>query len=950
MSHSWLWEILHIQTYEEEKQETSVMIVIQFLSATAEEIVIQSYVQVSPFIGTNDTTQKSEFSKALKQTFHLLLDHLDETDHHSRFTKDGLSDAQIPQDIAIKDLTALKTTGDGNCLFHAASLALTGTEVLSHVLRLQTACEIYLHNEFYADHPRIVEASTSPTISTSHLDTLFTYMLSDEGDAIFCRTRDKVETTKLESKLTCIPGRWCSLLHALVLSSFIQRNTYMVYPDCNYGIKPLLNGKIRPRCSNIIEQFDTIYILWSRDLNLDNIPRAAYQLNQFVCLSICNNNTVTRETQKRRTSEAQNVSKGKKVKNSSNICYKTSEGSASKNQSLLQSTLTFHFSPRDDVDVDHVDHLIEESSCTVFDSTLDNSSSNSIALETSEPLEVVNLHESQSFDNTFATPISVSSSNFDTFLHNTTRPVVNATKYFLIKNRIPPEHFVYPSKEYKDTSKKSGKRKRSCQHQWFEQFKFITYSMENDGFYCLPCILFPIENTPGGHARLLIALPNKNWKDTVADMKNHSVSAYHKASFEQIDNFIEVMEKEELGIYFILDEKLKERVAKNRKVLESILRCIEFCCRHGIALRGHRDDADIENSKDSIDPDQKIENTGNFKGLLKLYSDLGDTTLTEHLATCAKSATYISKTSQNELLVCIKKYIQSQIIHQIQNQPHGPLFGIQADECTDVSSKEQLGIVLRYLINGITPVEKLIEFVECQETTGAAIAEHIIERINELGLNMINCSSQSYDNAANMTGIHKGCATNIKESFPKAKFFYCMNHDSNLAVSKSCQLPEMMIMLENTKHLDSMGRAPYNFGGFASYLRSSCTLSDNNFNTKKRFMDAKAVTEANSLLTQKSSTSWILALCTNLHFSGYLCNLSKLLQGPTKDILFAFQKIIVVKAELKDIRQKCEEEFKDVWTKANTMGRITGTELIIPRRCGRQSLRNNTPASTPMEY
>ncbi|CAG2234753.1 unnamed protein product [Mytilus edulis] len=362
----------------------------------------------------------------------------------------------------------------------------SSTEVLSHVLRLQTACELYLHSEFYADHPRIVEASTSPTISTSHLDTLFTYILSDEGDAMFCTTRDKVETIKLESKLTCTPGRWCSLLHAFALSSVIQKNTYMVYPDCNYGIRPLLNGTIRPRCSNIIEQFDTIYILWSRDGNLDNTPKAAYQPNHFVCLSICNNNTSTRETQKRRTRR-------------SSKCVHTQK------------------------------------------STLDNNSSNSMAtgesletekpLKTNEPLEEVNLHE---------------------------RPVDNATKYSLIKNRIPPEHFVYPSKEYKDTSKKSGKRKRSCQHQWFEQFKFITYSMENDGIYCLPCILVSIENTPGGRARLLITLPYKNWKDTVADMKNHSVSAYHKASSEQMDNFIEVMEKKRIGNRFYLRREVEE--------------------------------------------------------------------------------------------------------------------------------------------------------------------------------------------------------------------------------------------------------------------------------------------------------------------------------------------------------------------------------------------------------
>lgn len=102
-----------------------------------------------------------------------------------------------------------------------------------------------------------------------------------------------------------------------------------------------------------------------------------------------------------------------------------------------------------------------------------------------------------------------------------------------------------------------------------------------------------------------------------------------------------------------------------------------------------------------------------------------------------------------------------------------------------------MGIVLRYLAHGSQPTEKLIEFVECQETTGAAIAEKIIERVNELGLNMQNCRSQSYDGAANMAGVHKGCATKISELYPKAKYYYCLNHDLNLAVSKSCQLPEM---------------------------------------------------------------------------------------------------------------------------------------------------------------
>lgn len=57
--------------------------------------------------------------------------------------------------------------------------------------------------------------------------------------------------------------------------------------------------------------------------------------------------------------------------------------------------------------------------------------------------------------------------------------------------------------------------------------------------------------------------------------------------------FMKIMENEELGIDYILDRKLKERVEKNRTILKSIIRCLEYCGRRGIALTGHRDDEDI---------------------------------------------------------------------------------------------------------------------------------------------------------------------------------------------------------------------------------------------------------------------------------------------------------------------------------------------------------------------
>lgn len=205
--------------------------------------------------------------------------------------------------------------------------------------------------------------------------------------------------------------------------------------------------------------------------------------------------------------------------------------------------------------------------------------------------EKVNCHESHAGD-TITRTFSAGSSSIDNVLSNTSR-IDNEIKYNLIKNRVPPKKFIFPAKEYKDKSKKSGKRSRSYQHQWFEQFEFIVYSMEKDGIYCLPCILFPIENAPGGRAKLLITLPYNNWKDAVSDLKSHAVCRYHKASSDQMHEFMKIMENEELGIYYILDRKLKERVEKNRAILKSIIRCLEYCGRRGIALTGHRDDEDI---------------------------------------------------------------------------------------------------------------------------------------------------------------------------------------------------------------------------------------------------------------------------------------------------------------------------------------------------------------------
>lgn len=168
-------------------------------------------------------------------------------------------------------------------------------------------------------------------------------------------------------------------------------------------------------------------------------------------------------------------------------------------------------------------------------------------------------------------------------------------------------------------------------------FGFITYSCADDGLYCLACVLFP--DSSHRRPKKLITEPYSNWKDALADLKFHAGCSYHLSYMSRLMAF-----KQTFSIRFNMNDETAVRVLKNRQILYSIVKSIIFCGRQRIALMGHRDD-DTEKCSSF--------NHGNFKELLRFRSNAGDEILQNHLASCAKNATYTSKTTQNELL-CIK--------------------------------------------------------------------------------------------------------------------------------------------------------------------------------------------------------------------------------------------------------------------------------------------------------
>ena len=123
-----------------------------------------------------------------------------------------------------------------------------------------------------------------------------------------------------------------------------------------------------------------------------------------------------------------------------------------------------------------------------------------------------------------------------------------------------------------------------------------------------------------------------------------------------------------------------------------LIKTVLFCGRHNLPLRGDRDDGPLKVGSDG--QFQTDFNEGNFRALLAFRVDSGDKILEAHLKSASRTATYISKTTQNELISCIGQHMVQSLVQRVRC---ARFFCVLADETTDAGRKEQLSIYLRFV-------------------------------------------------------------------------------------------------------------------------------------------------------------------------------------------------------------------------------------------------------------
>ncbi|XP_019232685.1 PREDICTED: zinc finger MYM-type protein 1-like [Nicotiana attenuata] len=113
---------------------------------------------------------------------------------------------------------------------------------------------------------------------------------------------------------------------------------------------------------------------------------------------------------------------------------------------------------------------------------------------------------------------------------------------------------------------------------------------------------------------------------------------------------------------------------------------------------------------------------------------------------------------------------------------NGDYFGILVDESKDVSHKEQMALVLRYVNKEGKVIERFLSIVHVKDTSAKLLKEAICSLLLEHSLSKSQIRGQGYDGASNMQGEINGLKTLIMNDTPSAHCIHCFAHQLQLTL------------------------------------------------------------------------------------------------------------------------------------------------------------------------
>ena len=302
-----------------------------------------------------------------------------------------------------------------------------------------------------------------------------------------------------------------------------------------------------------------------------------------------------------------------------------------------------------------------------------------------------------------------------------------------------------PSLPKKRTKSCSTSSSRKYQKIWEKEHPWLQYDADCEGAFCKICKASGKlgEKTHGAWT----TKPFTNWKNAVDRMKAHAKSDVHIQASEavlatQAGTIVQQLQKVETN----------ERM-RNRAAIKSLIRCTHFLTR------------------------QHIAHTTNFSTLVDLVVSCGSEHLKYFMEKMGKNAMYTSHTAVVEFVEALGTWVEESLLKRLQQTTY---YSIMADECTDITTVEELSVFCRWEEKG-KPEEHFLEIIHLRQANAESIYIALVEYLKQKKLQINRIVGMGFDGVSTFSGNRSGVQTRLKTLAPYALFVHCHCHVLQLA-------------------------------------------------------------------------------------------------------------------------------------------------------------------------
>nr|XP_033514414.1 zinc finger MYM-type protein 1-like [Nicotiana tomentosiformis] len=255
----------------------------------------------------------------------------------------------------------------------------------------------------------------------------------------------------------------------------------------------------------------------------------------------------------------------------------------------------------------------------------------------------------------------------------------------------------------------------------------------------------------------------KTWNKAIERFKAHvgEINSMHNKCFNRM---LDLMNQSQ-SIRTSFDKQSEKGKSESRRRLSASIDVARFILRLGLSFRGH-------------DESQSSTNRGIFLELLQWYRDIDRDIGSIILENAPRNEIMCSPSIQKDIVDACAKETITAIIEDLDVD----FFGILVDESKDISHKEQMTLVLRYVNKEGEVIERFVGIVHVSNTSAMSLKKAICSFLSDHSLSLTQIRGQGYDGASNMQGELNGVKTLILNESPSTYCIHCFAHQLQLTL------------------------------------------------------------------------------------------------------------------------------------------------------------------------